>query len=57
MSEEQQIVLMLKGLLEQMTSDQRARYDKAYADIKAIIEQGDPERMALIVHGAELNAQ
>lgn len=57
MSEEQQILLMLKGLLAEMTSEQRARYDKAYADIKAIIDQGDPERMALIVHGAELNAQ
>ncbi|MBH3383922.1 hypothetical protein I5S53_08040 [Pseudomonas juntendi] len=57
MSEEQQILLMLKGLLAEMTSEQRARYDKAYADIKAIIDQGDPECMALIVHGAELNAQ
>ena len=57
MSEEQQILLMLKGLLAEMTSDQRARYDKAYAEIKAVIDQGDPERMALIVHGAELNAQ
>lgn len=57
MSEEQQILLMLKGLLAEMTSDQRARYDKAYAEIKAVIDQGEPERMALIVHGAELNAQ
>lgn len=57
MSEEQQILLMLKGLLADMTSEEKARYDKAYAEIKAIIDNGNPERMALIIHGAELNAE
>ncbi|WP_155500230.1 hypothetical protein [Pseudomonas monteilii] len=57
MTEEQQILLMLKGLLAEMTSDEKARYDKAYAEIKAIIDNGNPERMALIIHGAELNAE
>jgi hypothetical protein len=57
MSEEQQIVLMLKGLVSSMTDDEKVLYQQAYDEIKAIIDKGDPERMALIMHGAELNAQ
>lgn len=57
MSEEQQVLLMLKDLKQDLKPGQLAQYEDAYAQIKQISESSDAARFALIMLGAELAAE
>jgi len=58
MSEEQQAVLMIKGLLTELTAEQKATFDRYHAGIKAMLAE-DPTvaMLAVALVGAETALQ
>ncbi|WP_454833247.1 hypothetical protein [Pseudomonas veronii] len=56
MTEEQQIVLMLKGLVSELSPEGREQYEAAYQQMKKISGSSDAAGMALCVLGAEMAA-
>lgn len=56
MTEEKQVLLMLKGLVSELTPEGKERYEAAYTQIQAIRQSSDEAQLALIVIGGELAA-
>lgn len=54
MTEEQKIVLMLKGLVSELPPEGREQYEAAYKKIKEISTSSDAAGIALCVLGAEM---
>lgn len=56
MSNEEQAVLMLKGLVSDLSPEQQEQYRSARERIKQIMSEGEPAGLALIVIAAEISA-
>lgn len=56
MSNEEQAVLMLKGLVSELSTEEQEQYRDARNRILAIIKEGQPAGLALIVVAAEISA-
>ena len=56
MTEEKQIVLMLKGLISELPPEGREQYEVAYQQMKEIAKSGEAAALALCVLGAEMAA-
>lgn len=56
MTEEQQIVLMLKGLVSELPPKGREQYEAAYKQMKEISTSSEAASIALCVLGAEMSA-
>ncbi|AFO47216.1 MULTISPECIES: hypothetical protein [Pseudomonas] len=56
MSNEEQAVLMLKGLVSDLSAEEQEQYRDARDRILAIIKEGQPAGLALIVVAAEISA-
>lgn len=56
MTEEQQIVLILKGLVSELPPEGREQYEAAYKQIKEISASSEAAGIALCVLGAEMAA-
>ena len=54
MTDEKQVVLMIKGLISELPADEREKFKAAYDEIKAVVaKHGDPGTIALAMLGAE----
>lgn len=56
LTEEQQVVLMLKGLISELPPEERAQYDAAYQKMKEISKSSEAAGVALCMLAAELSA-
>lgn len=52
------VVLALKGIIFDLPTEERAKFDAAYADVKALIDKhGDTGKVALTLAAAEFAAE
>ncbi|SUD77878.1 YoaH family protein [Pseudomonas asiatica] len=56
MSNEEQAVLMLKGLVSDLSPEQQEQYRSARERILKIMQEGEPAGLALILIAAEISA-
>lgn len=56
MSNEEQAVLMLKGLVSELSPVQQEQYRSARERIMKIMSEGEPAGLALVVIAAEISA-
>jgi len=58
MNENQQVVLMIKGVISELPTEQLAKVNNALAEIRALVQtHGDYGVMAVALIGAELAAE
>jgi uncharacterized protein YoaH (UPF0181 family) len=56
MSNEEQVLLMLKGMVSELPPEQQEQYRDARERIQFVINEGHPAGLALIVIAAEISA-